>query len=200
MLDPVRQYTTRLLAALEDVPPDQRHHAFEIMAPLFNWAADAHDPDGEGDVFIPHLPIADVVVMSSYGDLPSPGYIHEQDAGFDLRTTDDVTIAPGEVAFIRTGLRIRVPEYTFGAIHSRSGLATKRKLRVANGTGVVDAGYTGEWIVALENFGPEPQTITRGERVAQAVITPVVQATMNFVDDLPESDRGAGGFASTGEH
>jgi dUTP pyrophosphatase len=99
---------------------------------------------------------------------------------------------------IGTGIAVEIPEGYFGAIFARSGLATKRGLRPANCVGVVDADYRGELIVALHNDTEFPQEVSEGERIAQLVIIPHLSVRFVEVDDLSSTERGEGGFGSTG--
>ena len=130
-----------------------------------------------------------------------PTFGSAQAAGADLYACleRDVTIAPGETAFIPTGLAMELPRGYAGLIYARSGLACKRGLAPANKVGVVDSDYRGEFIVALHNHGTQPQTISTGERIAQLVVTPVLIPEYIEVETLSETDRGAGGFGSTGK-
>lgn len=130
-----------------------------------------------------------------------PTFGSAQAAGADLYACleRDVTIAPGETAFIPTGLAMELPRGYAGLIYARSGLACKRGLAPANKVGVVDSDYRGEFIVALHNHGAQTQTIAHGERIAQLVITPVLIPEYVEVERLSETDRGAGGFGSTGK-
>ena len=110
---------------------------------------------------------------------------------------DKVAIMPGETKLIKTGIAMEIPTTLAGCIFARSGLATKQGLAPANKVGIIDPDYRGEIMVALHNHGTETQVVEKGERVAQIVIAPYVTAT--FVDgDLDETERGAGGFGSTG--
>ena len=130
-----------------------------------------------------------------------PTYGSAQAAGADLYAclNAPVTIAPGQTAFIPTGLSMELPQGTAGLIYARSGLACKRGLAPANKVGVIDSDYRGEFIVALHNHGQQPQTVESGERVAQLVITPVLTPGFAETDDLDDTDRGSGGFGSTGK-
>ena len=125
----------------------------------------------------------------------------EQAAGYDLYAAIDesVTIAPHTTEKIGTGLAIAVPDGYFGAIFARSGLAAKQGLRPANCVGVADSDYRGEYIVALHNDTDEPQTITPGDRVAQLVIMPYLAVEFEEKEELSETERGVGGFGSTGK-
>lgn len=121
-------------------------------------------------------------------------------AGYDLYACIDksVSIPPRSTAKIPTGLAIQPPRNCFGAIFARSGLATKEGLRPANCTGVCDEDYTGEYIVALHNDSDEPRTVNPAERIAQLVFIPYISALFTEVDDLDDTERGSGGFGSTG--
>ena len=130
-----------------------------------------------------------------------PTYGSAEAAGADLYACLDsaVTIEPGQTAFIPTGLSMALPKGTAGLLYARSGLACKRGLAPANKVGVIDSDYRGEFIVALHNHGQQPQTVESGERVAQLVITPVLTPGFAETDDLDDTDRGSGGFGSTGK-
>ena len=132
--------------------------------------------------------------------LPTRG--SAQAAGYDLYACIDggsVTIAPHSTEKIGTGLAIAVPDGYIGAIFARSGLAAKRGLRPANCVGVADSDYRGEYIVALHNDTDEPRTVAAGERIAQLVVMPYLSVEFTEVADLDETERGAGGFGSTGK-
>jgi len=130
-----------------------------------------------------------------------PTYGSAQAAGADLYAclTEAVTIAPGETAFVPTGIALEVPVGCAGLIYARSGMACKRGLAPANKVGVVDSDYRGEIIVALHNHGSQPQTVENGERVAQFVITPVLTPAYVVAEDLSDTARNQGGFGSTGK-
>lgn len=130
-----------------------------------------------------------------------PTFGSKEAAGADLYACldSDVTIAPGQTAFIPTGLAMELPKGFAGLIYARSGLACKRGLAPANKVGVVDSDYRGEFMVALHNHGTEPQTVSAGERIAQLVVTPVLIPEYTEVESLCETSRGAGGFGSTGK-
>lgn len=116
----------------------------------------------------------------------------------DLIDKEMIALAPGEVHKISTGIAIALPENTFGAIYPRSGLATKKGLVLANGTGIIDEDYRGTVIVAIKNTSNETQYITHGERIAQLVVQPYVKVKFNEVDSIGTTARGEGGFGSTG--
>lgn len=122
-------------------------------------------------------------------------------AGMDLYacTTGSTIIMPHETVMIGTGLAIELPENTFGAIVARSGLASKQGLAPANKIGIVDSDYRGECKVALHNHSNEPQTISSMERIAQLVVIPYIPFEFEEVDELSDTERGTGGFGSTGK-
>ena len=130
-----------------------------------------------------------------------PTYGSAQAAGADLYACldADLTIAPGETVFVPTGLAMELPAGYVGLIYARSGLACKRDLAPANKVGVIDSDYRGEFIVALHNHGKNPQTISHGERVAQLVITPVLNVSFMEAEELSDTQRATGGFGSTGK-
>ncbi|MBQ6756351.1 MAG: dUTP diphosphatase [Oscillospiraceae bacterium] len=121
-------------------------------------------------------------------------------AGADLRVVLDkpVTINPGETYFCHTGIAAEIPDGYAGFVFARSGLGTKQGLAPANKVGVVDSDYRGEFMVALHNHSSEPRIIEHGDRVAQLVIMPVAMASYVECEELSDTDRGAGGFGSTG--
>ena len=129
-----------------------------------------------------------------------PVYSTKGAAGADLCACLDepVTILPGETKMLPIGLAIEIPEGYVGLVHARSGLATKRGIAPANKVGVIDSDFRGEMMAALHNHGTEPQTIAPGERVLQMLIMPVVQAAFQEADELTDTERGAGGWGSTG--
>ena len=129
-----------------------------------------------------------------------PTYGSAEAAGADLYACleETVTILPGETAWIGTGIALEVPVGCAGLVYARSGMAAKRGLAPANKVGVVDSDYRGEVKVVLLNHGPQPQTVEHGERIAQFVITPVLTPAYEEVEDLTDSQRGSGGFGSTG--
>ena len=133
-------------------------------------------------------------------DAVVPAYMTEHAAGLDLCAAIDapIVIAPGERAAISTGLALALPPGFEGQVRPRSGLAFKNGVTCLNTPGTVDADYRGEVKVILINHGPEDFTIRRGDRIAQLVIAPVVQAQWVEVSNLDETARGAGGFGSTG--
>lgn len=132
-------------------------------------------------------------------DLPLPARAHRGDAGADLYSTEDLTLAPGERRLIGTGVALALPLGTVGLIHPRSGLAAKQGLSIVNAPGTVDADYRGEIKVCLINLDPAaPIEITRGMRIAQLVIQKVELVDFEEVEELDDTVRGAGGHGSTG--
>ena len=129
-----------------------------------------------------------------------PTYATVSSAGADLYACLEapVTLEPQETKMIPLGYSVAIPEGWVGLIFARSGLASKRDLAPANKVGVVDADYRGEWFIPLHNHGSRPQSIQPGERIAQLVIVPCMTAAFTEVDELDETERGAGGFGSTG--
>ena len=133
-----------------------------------------------------------------------PTYGSQFAAGADLyaithNDTNMVEILPGETAFIGTGISMEIPNGYVGLIYARSGLACKQGLAPANKVGVIDSDYRGEIMVALYNQSNETKVITSGDRIAQIIIQPVMQFDFIEVDKLNESERGDGGFGSTGK-
>ena len=130
-----------------------------------------------------------------------PTYGSQEAAGADLYACleEAVTIAPGEVYWVPTGIALEVPKGCAGLVYARSSMGAKRGLAPANKVGVVDSDYRGEVKVVLLNHSNQPQTLQPGERVAQFVITPVLQPVYEEVEELTDTDRGQGGFGSTGK-
>lgn len=129
-----------------------------------------------------------------------PTYGSANAAGADIYACLDapLTIAPHETVMVHTGLAMEIPEGCAGLIYARSGLACKRNLAPANKVGVVDSDYRGEFMIALHNHGTTSQTIEPKERIAQLVITPYIVGQFEVVDELDTTERGVGGFGSTG--
>lgn len=137
--------------------------------------------------------------LKSNARIPSRG--SDQSAGYDLYACLDspVTIAPGETVTIGTGICAALPEGYFGACFARSGLARKEGLRPANCVGVVDSDYRGEYLIALHNDSKQARIVNDGDRIAQLVIMPYLTVSFTETDALPETERGTGGFGSTGK-
>ena len=131
--------------------------------------------------------------------LPLPSYALAGDAGMDLRSAVDVVLAPGERCRIPTGIAVAIPHGHAGFVQPRSGLAARTGLGFVNSPGLIDSGYRGEiQVVAINLDRRDPIDIRRGDKIAQLVILPVPQVALAEVEELPASDRGAGGFGSTG--
>ena len=131
-------------------------------------------------------------------DAVLPAYAHPSDAGMDLRSVAELTILPRCRALVPTGLVMMLPPLTEGQVRPRSGLALKKGVTVLNTPGTIDSGYRGEVGVILANFGEEPFVVKKGDKIAQLVIAPVTQPVVEETDEVDETDRGAGGFGSTG--
>lgn len=131
-------------------------------------------------------------------DAVLPAYAHPSDAGMDLRSVADVVIPRGGRALVPTGLVILLPPLYEAQVRPRSGLALKHGVTVLNSPGTIDAGYRGEIGVILANFGEADFAVKRGDKIAQLVIAPVTQPQVVEADVLDATDRGAGGFGSTG--
>lgn len=142
--------------------------------------------------------IVNIKLLNDLAKIPTRG--SECAAGYDLyaATDYDIDIAPHSTVKIGTGISIELPNGVYGAIYARSGLATKKGLRPANCVGVCDSDYRGEYIVAVHNDTNEMMTIAAGERIAQLIISPFIGVDFNQVADLTDTERGDGGFGSTG--
>jgi dUTP pyrophosphatase len=146
-------------------------------------------------------PVTDVSVLIQQldADLELPTYAHPGDAGVDLVARVAVRVAPGERVLVPTGIAIALPDGCAAFVHPRSGLAIRSGLTVVNAPGTIDAGYRGEIAVALVNLDPSQVVeIARGDRIAQLIFQEVARVRWVQVDQLPGSDRGEGGFGSTG--
>jgi len=128
-----------------------------------------------------------------------PSYQTEHSAGMDLRCVDDFTLYPNERRLIPTGLRIAIPPGYEGQVRPRSGLALRHGISMVNTPGTIDADYRGEVAVVLINHGADVVTFNAGDRIAQLVICPVTRAQLVVVDELEQTERGEGGFGSTGK-
>jgi dUTP pyrophosphatase len=143
----------------------------------------------------------DVLITRLDPAVPLPGYARPGDAGADLFAAEDVDLAPGERALVRTGIAIALPEGYAGFVHPRSGLAAKHGVTLVNAPGTIDAGYRGEIKVILLNTDLDRAvSLRRGDRIAQLVVQRVENVTFREVPALPESARGDNGFGSTGGH
>ncbi len=146
----------------------------------------------------------DVKVLPHGEGLPLPAYQTAHAAGLDLlaAVAEDkpLTIAPGKRALVPTGIAIALPSGYEAQVRPRSGLAAKQGLTVLNAPGTIDADYRGEIQVILINHGDEPVAITRGMRIAQMIVAPVVRAELRPTSSLSDTPRGSGGFGSTGRN
>lgn len=146
-------------------------------------------------------PVAVKLKRLPHGEgLPLPAYATQGAAGMDVVAAEDVVIAPGARHPVATGLALAIPEGFEIQVRPRSGLALKHGITVPNTPGTIDSDYRGELKVLLINHGAEPFAVARGDRVAQLVLAPVVQAAWDEVESLDETLRGEGGFGSTGGH
>ncbi len=140
-----------------------------------------------------------VLIRRLDATLPLPSYALAGDAGLDLRSAVDVVLAPGERCRIPTGIAVAIPDGHAGFVQPRSGLAARTGLGFVNSPGLIDSGYRGEiQVVAINLDRRDPIDIRRGDKIAQLVILPVPQVALAEVEELPASNRGAGGFGSTG--
>lgn len=134
-------------------------------------------------------------------DVPPPAYARPGDAGVDLVTTDAVRLEPGERVVVGTGISVAIPDGHAGFVHPRSGLAARAGLSVVNSPGTIDAGYRGEIRVCLINHDPvAPLVLNRLDRIAQLVVQRVERVAFREVTELPATERGTGGYGSTGGH
>ncbi|MEJ2588316.1 MAG: dUTP diphosphatase [Deltaproteobacteria bacterium] len=138
--------------------------------------------------------------LKHYTDLPMPDYASEGASGMDLRACIDQTVrlAPGDIRLIPTGLAVAIPQGYEAQIRPRSGLALHHGIGMLNSPGTIDSDYRGEVGIILVNWGGEPFTISRGDRIAQMVISKVYRASVIAVEDLDDTPRGAGGFGHSG--
>lgn len=130
-------------------------------------------------------------------DAKLPQYAHADDAGFDIFSIESANLEPGQKHVFKTGLTSQIPQGWFVSFRDKSGLAAKHGLHTMGG--VIDAGYRGEWGVILVNNGQEPVAIEKGDKVAQGILQPAEQAMIEQVEELSGTERGDGGFGSTGK-
>jgi dUTP pyrophosphatase len=141
----------------------------------------------------------EILIRRLDATVPLPSYAHPGDAGADLTTTVDVHLEPGERAMVPTGISVALPDGYVALVHPRSGLAARCGISIVNAPGTVDAGYRGEVKVMLINLDPsQPVSLSKGDRIAQLVVQRVERARFVEVERLPGSDRGDGGYGSTG--
>ena len=127
-----------------------------------------------------------------------PSYAHPGDAGMDIRSIEELVIEPGARSLVRTGLVMVLPPDYEAQVRPRSGLALKNGVTVLNTPGTIDAGYRGEVGVILANFGSEPFKVEKGSKIAQIVVAPCTRAEIEETVELDATERGEGGFGSTG--
>ena len=143
--------------------------------------------------------MTELLVRRLHPDAQLPAGAYPGDAGLDLASVEDVVLGPGERRTVATGLAVAIPAGHGGFVQPRSGLAARHGITVVNSPGLIDSGYRGEiQVVAINLDRQDPIDIRRGDKIAQLVILPVPQATLTEVEHLPASDRGDGGFGSTG--
>ena len=130
-----------------------------------------------------------------------PAYQTKGAAGLDLycKTDNRIVIEPKKTVKVDTGVKVQIPEGYFGAIYPRSSTGVKKKIMLANTVGIIDSDYRGEIMIYLYNYGEEEQTIENGDRIAQLIVQPYKQFEIEVVDSLDDTDRGEGGFGSTGK-
>ena len=131
-------------------------------------------------------------------DATLPSYAHASDAGMDVRSVEDVTVPAKGRVLVHTGLVMLLPPMFEAQVRPRSGLALKHGITVLNTPVTIDAGYRGEVGVILANFGDSDFEVRKGDKIAQIVVAPVLQAHIEEADEIDETDRGSGGFGSTG--
>ena len=137
----------------------------------------------------------EIQLISPNGKVPSQK--HASDIGYDISSSNDVTLKSNEVTLVNTGIAISLPQQCAGFVLPRSGLSTKHKITLINSPGLIDPGYTGELLVPLMNYGNKDYEIKAGDRIAQLVLVNTHDVDFKVVDSLPETDRSSGGFGST---
>ncbi len=168
-----------------------RHIGFLRLAPIVDLEEGPADGGGEDG--------APVLRIKRLADgLPLPAYAHPGDAGMDLASAEDLTIAPGGFAMVSAGFAMALPEGYAAFVQPRSGLAAKHGISIVNTPGLIDCHYRGEVRVILINHGKEPFRVSRGDRIAQMVIQRVEAPRVAVVEELDDTARGEGGFGSTG--
>ena len=198
MIDP--EELKKLELEVEEFQKNSNHNSFDINQAL---------SDAGFDINIDDLTLGDeeyttkvnLSFTKNHPDAVSPNYNYPTDSGFDLYSTEEVVVGPLGRALIPTGLSFDIQEGTEIQVRSKSGLALNQGLFVLNSPGTVDAGYTGEVKVIIFNTNPEPFTIKKGMKVAQAVVCPIIPPTwlnINELNVLKSKDRNSNGFGSTG--
>lgn len=139
-----------------------------------------------------------ISIKKIHPDAVKPKYQKEGDAGFDLYAVERVRVKGGKTRVVPTGIKAAIPEGFEIQIRPRSGISLKTNIRIANSPGTIDAGYRGEIGIIVHNLGTYDYVVEKGDRIAQGILKEVPHAVFKWVDELPESDRGEGGFNSTG--
>lgn len=137
-----------------------------------------------------------VKVKRLHPDAKMPAYANPHDAGMDMFALEDTEVRPGEVAKVRSGLSLEIPEGYVGLCWDKSGVSTNHRIKTL--AGVIDAGYRGEVLMAVMNLGTEPHVFKKGDKVLQMLVQPIERAEIAEVGELSNTERGAGGFGSTG--
>lgn len=137
--------------------------------------------------------------LNSNAIIPTYGSLSAAGADLYALAEENITVEPGKTAFIHTGIAMEIPEGYVGLVYARSGMACKSDLAPANKVGVIDSDYRGEIMVALHNHGNETRTVENGQRIAQIVIAPYLRCDFEETDELDKTERGDGGFGSTGK-
>jgi len=137
-------------------------------------------------------------ISDAHDDIPLPQYATDHSSGMDLRSSEEVTLAPGEFKMVSTGIALEIPIGFEGQVRPRSGLAAKHGVTCLNSPGTIDADYRGEVKVILINHGKNAVTFSRGERIAQLIISRYEKVDVAGAEELTETTRGAGGFGHTG--
>jgi dUTP pyrophosphatase len=137
-------------------------------------------------------------IKKLHPDAITPSYSHPGDAGLDIFSLDAVTIEPGGSQLVKTGISIELPPGTEGQVRPRSGLALKHQITLLNSPGTIDEGYRGEVGVIVINHGKETFAVTKGMKIAQLLVKPVIRVEVEEIEELSDTARGAGGFGSTG--
>ena len=172
----------------------------EHITPCINYNTDTAFVKGAAKV----SPLITMQIKRCSNTATIPTKAHETDACFDIyadlgeASSISVTIEPSSSYPFHTGFSTSIPQGYFAAVYARSGLGCKRGLRLANSTGIIDCDYRGEWMVVLRNDSQEPQTIHHGDRIAQFTLLPCITTELIEVDNLDDTDRGVGGFGSSG--
>ena len=139
-----------------------------------------------------------IEIVKLEDELIAPSYAHENDAGLDIRSSENITIPSGETAIVRTGIKMRIPNGYVGLIWDKSGHAAKSSITTM--AGVIDSGYRGEIKIVLKNLGKENFEIIKNMKIAQILIQKIENASIRMVESLDTTSRHEGGFGSTGDH